>query len=334
MPSEDKGAIPIGAVAQLTGISSHTLRKWESRHGVIEPIRTPSGRRLYTPEQVRKLICLRELIGRGHQISNLSRLTLAELEMLVAEATGRPEPARVAFRRILVVGPVLSAVFSARLGPERAPFVTRAQPGGEWLLAEGGEWLLAEDQASAQASTPASDAALVIELPTLNDRLVAALLTARRRAFSRLIVVYGFATRARVAQLDAGGVYCLMAPIDLEEILNRLGAPARRRAAVELLANPALPPPRFAPESIARMAALAPKIACECPQHVARLLTEVSAFETYSRECEDGDPAERELHARLRLIAAHARALLEEGLANIARTEGVALEELELELDS
>jgi hypothetical protein len=281
---------------------------------------------MYAPGQVRKLICLRDLIGRGHQISNLSRLTLAELEVLVAGATGSPAPARVVFHSILVVGPVLSAVFSARLGPERAPFVTRAEPGGEWLLAE--------DQAGARPSTPDSDAALVIELPTLNDRLVAALLTARRRAFSRLIVVYGFATRARVAQLDAGGVSCLMAPIDLEEILNRLGAPERRRAAVELLANPALPSPRFAPESIARMAALTPRIACECPQHVARLLTEVSAFETYSRECEDGDPAERELHARLRLIAAHARALLEEGLANSAQTEGVVLEELALEPDA
>ena len=45
-------------------------------------------------------------------------------------------------------------------------------------------------------------------------------------------------------------------------------------------------------------------------------------------ECEDQDPKERLLHARLRLITANARALFEEAMAEVAANEGLELNEL------
>ena len=45
-------------------------------------------------------------------------------------------------------------------------------------------------------------------------------------------------------------------------------------------------------------------------------------------ECEDQDPKERALHARLRLIAANARALFEEAVVEVAEHEGLSLTEL------
>ena len=37
------GTLKIGAVSRLTGLSTHTLRKWESRYGVVDPGRSNGG---------------------------------------------------------------------------------------------------------------------------------------------------------------------------------------------------------------------------------------------------------------------------------------------------
>ena len=58
------------------------------------------------------------------------------------------------------------------------------------------------------------------------------------------------------------------------------------------------------------------------------LLLDISAFEQYCMECEDQDPKERLLHARLRRSTANARALFEEAMAEVAANEGLELNEL------
>ena len=44
--------LTIGAVSRLTSIPTHTLRKWESRHEIVQPLRSESGRRFYTEDHV------------------------------------------------------------------------------------------------------------------------------------------------------------------------------------------------------------------------------------------------------------------------------------------
>ena len=51
----------VSQAADLTGISSATLRAWERRYGVIEPTRTEGGYRLYDAVQIQKL---REMAAR------------------------------------------------------------------------------------------------------------------------------------------------------------------------------------------------------------------------------------------------------------------------------
>jgi len=45
----------IGEVAEMIGISPHTIRAWERRHVVVRPSRTVSGQRRYTPDEVEVL---------------------------------------------------------------------------------------------------------------------------------------------------------------------------------------------------------------------------------------------------------------------------------------
>lgn len=50
-PSED-GLFPIRTVSTITGVNSITLRAWERRYGLITPVRTPKGHRLYTQNDI------------------------------------------------------------------------------------------------------------------------------------------------------------------------------------------------------------------------------------------------------------------------------------------
>ncbi|NIP14132.1 MAG: MerR family transcriptional regulator [Pseudomonadales bacterium] len=302
----------IGAVTKATGISTHTLRKWESRYGVIEPLRTPSGRRAYTPSQVDRLILLRDLVALGHQIGRLSTLSDEELEALAVATPARQSGPE--FNLVTVVGPVISAVLSReQLGP--VPFRLVTRPAAEWLA--GGE-----------QDTDVEAQALVVEMSTLSGESCARLLEFRQETYQRVIVVYGFAARATLRMLLDGGIICLKAPANGQEVLRAL-AQSDAPGVVAALADPTIPTPRFSADSIARLAGMAPSVRCECPHHIAQLLTDISAFEEYSMLCEQADPGDRELHARLRLIAANARALFEEAMENVARAEGLELEELE-----
>lgn len=63
--------LPISAVTRLTGVNSITLRAWERRYGVIRPLRTPKGHRLYTHEHVELIRRVLTLVERGVPISRV-----------------------------------------------------------------------------------------------------------------------------------------------------------------------------------------------------------------------------------------------------------------------
>jgi DNA-binding transcriptional MerR regulator len=61
----------IAAVSKLTGVSCHALRVWERRYGFPTPVRSASGHRRYTHEQVILLRNLSKLARSGHSIGEL-----------------------------------------------------------------------------------------------------------------------------------------------------------------------------------------------------------------------------------------------------------------------
>lgn len=65
-------AFPIRTVAALTGINPITLRTWERRYGLIEPVRTPKGHRLYTKEHISMLNRVVDLLDQGISISQIN----------------------------------------------------------------------------------------------------------------------------------------------------------------------------------------------------------------------------------------------------------------------
>ena len=55
----------VSSAARLCGVSPSTLRAWERRYGVVEPIRTEGGYRVYDDDALRRLTRMSSLIASG-----------------------------------------------------------------------------------------------------------------------------------------------------------------------------------------------------------------------------------------------------------------------------
>ena len=74
------------AAARMVNIPVATLRVWERRYQVVGPTQTPSGQRLYSSQDVRRLVVIKQLVNRGHGIGMLARMGTAALQDLMDEA--------------------------------------------------------------------------------------------------------------------------------------------------------------------------------------------------------------------------------------------------------
>ena len=296
MHDNDQQQLSIGAVAQLTQIPAHTLRKWESRHGIAVPIRSETGRRVYTQEHVEQLRLIKALVADGHSLAHLAGRDIEALREL-AGMHQITQP-KTSVSSLTLVGPNLSRQLTAH------PLVNKRYSGNieEWI----------------PRATDIKNEAIIAECETLPANLVRALVDLREQA-QAMIVVYTFASRATLEQLHQAGIQTLQAPANDQTLLAQLEPTQGNREASTA------PPVRFSTKELARIASLNPGIQCECPNHIAKLLMDIASFEKYSRECVDSDPAEAALHQHLGDISAQARALFEEALIAVATADGLQL---------
>jgi len=75
---QSPGLFPIRTVSELTGVNAITLRAWENRYGLIEPIRKESGHRLYSQEHIDLINRIVGLLDRGMRIGQVKPLLDAE----------------------------------------------------------------------------------------------------------------------------------------------------------------------------------------------------------------------------------------------------------------
>jgi len=73
-------AYSIKDLEKLSGIKAHTIRIWEKRYSLFEPTRTGTNRRLYSDEDLRKIINIAVLSRNGMKISHISHLTVSEID--------------------------------------------------------------------------------------------------------------------------------------------------------------------------------------------------------------------------------------------------------------
>ncbi|MCF7981120.1 MAG: MerR family transcriptional regulator [Pseudomonadales bacterium] len=74
-------SFPIRAVSEITGVNSVTLRAWERRYGLIKPMRTPKGHRLYSQQDIELIQNVLGRLSQGMSISQIARDILDEASM-------------------------------------------------------------------------------------------------------------------------------------------------------------------------------------------------------------------------------------------------------------
>ncbi len=68
---KESGLYPIRTVSNLTGVNPITLRAWERRYGLIKPLRTEKGHRLYTQGDIDLINRVVEVLNKGIAISQV-----------------------------------------------------------------------------------------------------------------------------------------------------------------------------------------------------------------------------------------------------------------------
>jgi DNA-binding transcriptional MerR regulator len=80
--SDEVKLYTIQMAAKASGLSAHTIRAWEKRYAAITQQRSDSGRRLYSQEDVKRLILLVQLTNIGSAISQVASLPNEELSSI------------------------------------------------------------------------------------------------------------------------------------------------------------------------------------------------------------------------------------------------------------
>lgn len=318
-----RGAYRIGATARLTGISTHTLRKWEDRYRLVEPRRSAGGERLYSASDVNRLALVKDLAQGGMSLAHLASLSVAELEGLVQqrhEESVEGPAATPGTVSVIAIGAALPTLLAQNASSLRR---VRVCTTGESL-------------SDVLATREGHTADLVLMECAVVDSNTAACVREAMEAVSAsaAVVLYGYGVRADLDALRRRSVALLRAPADVVEmerlclgLVASLSQPWPVCPVVRPIASDtASSPPRWSQDILLRVADMSSSIACECPRHLADLIMSLSSFEAYSAVCEDRDGDDAALHRYLRISAANARAMLEDALERVAQHEGLPLE--------
>jgi len=314
----------IGTVAGLTGLDPHTIRAWERRHRAVEPQRSDRGTRRYSDGDVLRLQLLKALVDAGESIGRVAPLSDDELRDRIA-----------ALAEMTLVE-----------GDERAASAATAKAGLA-LLAPGLATQLAADPASGarvDVVVACDDLVsfltelrierpdvVVVELERLGAEPLHALQEIRKAAEGCLVVLlYQFATASDLARLSRGGARLIRSPIRAAELSRAIAdyrgleraSFAALQAPVELGAA-AQPPRLFDDEQLARLLELPGSVTCECPGHLASLVSSVLSFERYSAACESRNEHDALLHRRLATTSSRIRAEFEQLLQQVCRHDGL-----------
>jgi DNA-binding transcriptional MerR regulator/methylmalonyl-CoA mutase cobalamin-binding subunit len=79
---EEIAKYPIKYVSMRTGFTQNLIRTWENRYDLLEPQRTNTKRRLYTDNDIEKLIAIKKALAEGMKIGELSNMTTSEIRQI------------------------------------------------------------------------------------------------------------------------------------------------------------------------------------------------------------------------------------------------------------
>jgi hypothetical protein len=313
----------IGAVAKLTGLTDHTIRVWERRYSAVVAARAPNGRRKYSGADIEKLGLLKRLTDEGLAISQIAGDSITQLREKVSglsEFAQSTVPDRI---RVGALGDFLPGLLSLHR-QTLAPI--------EVVVSDNQRERFQADSRSLSIDV------LLMESPTLDKNTIQTLESIMDGArAARGVLLYHFGSSADVKLARGKGIVVIRAPADAEEIRSAVirsytessRRPVRSHAVVQRTASPEwpvtgpVPARQFSHRQLANLATISSTLECECPKHLAQLVSDLTAFEIYSDNCANRDDDDAALHRYLHLTTARARSLVEQALQKVADAEGL-----------
>ena len=323
MNSRQQAVHRIGTIAKLAGVPVPTLRVWESRYQAFTPQKTTGQQRLYNEEDLLRATLLKQLSDEGHAISKIANLDADALNrlrrqhqsahLLKAQQRVQAGTVAVAVVGLGLAGRIGSSAFQAGFAS------TTVQVAGAF-----------PDLAAAlvaEFATPPQ--ILLVKAGTLHEIVLDGIQrVARRHRIAQVIVVYNYGREQLAQAMKQAGILLRREPVsdsDLADLVRAVLLVDTADAAPANSPGAMIPPRKYSEETLARVAAISSQVLCECPRHVAEIISQLASFEQYSQECLNKSSEDAHLHAHLASVSGSARALFERALEMVAEHEGIVL---------
>jgi DNA-binding transcriptional MerR regulator len=82
----EAGVLRIGELSRRLGVSEHVLRAWESRYGLVTPVRSSGGFRLYSDDDEQRVRRMQFHLGQGLRAAEAARAAIADSDSPVGSS--------------------------------------------------------------------------------------------------------------------------------------------------------------------------------------------------------------------------------------------------------
>ena len=281
--------------------------------------------RLYTDDDVLRATLLKRLTERGHAISSLANLPSQDLNALLMQGqdAGRKRAdARLAGQPASMV--IVGVSLASRIESKKftLSFIDK-----DLTITN-----IFTDLSHALGS--AFERQVPFLLVKVNSLHAGMQVDIHRLAQNckaiQVIVLYNFGQEKVIEVMKRSGMIVRKEPMsdsDLADLINSALVMGTEKESTGLVVGSLIPPRKYSETTLTRVANISTNVLCECPRHVAEIITQLANFEQYSHECLNKSTDDAHLHAYLSSVSGSARALFESALEMVANHEGIVLQD-------
>ena len=292
----------IGAVSKLTGVTVECLRAWERRYG-MNPAEKAGKTRFYSEIQIHRLTQIKRLIDQGHPISQLVKLSDADLANRLGQYSSTITPSNRRLK-VALAGTALLLAEKQFGDGHRLEIVDR------WPSADA--FASTRLQQTPPQRFPKLDV-VVLEMPSLDVYLIDKYMESTD---ARVVVVYHFCTDNDLQLAIERGLEVLPWPSTWQQIEGACVRSGREFHTTSSTQR------RFSDEQLFHLATRTSIEGCTCPRDLVQLITQINAYAIHTQRCGTVNTATN--HVAISLEANEARANLENALSVLVDNEDSA----------